>query len=170
VLAMVVHTLNPNTQEAEAGGSLSSRPASQGYIEKACLKKQNKTKNKKKKTKATKQNKKKKQDQNQTKPTKQPNNNNKNKNKNKTKQKKTKQKSKNKSQGWRDGSADKNTLCSPRGHKFSSCHPHTLTVLLLIMCVCGGGVVCLFVCLFCFPPQWQVIKEDKHFLSLVTIQ
>jgi hypothetical protein len=43
-------------------------------------------------------------------------------------------------------------------------------VLLLIMCVCGGGVVCLFVCLFCFPPQWQVIKEDKHFLSLVTIQ
>jgi hypothetical protein len=45
---VVAHTFNPNTQEAEAGGFLSSRPVrglqskfqdSQGYTEKPCLKK-----------------------------------------------------------------------------------------------------------------------------------
>ena len=56
--AVVVHTFNPSTREAEVGGFLSSRPAciqsefqdSQGYTEKPCLEKQ-KTKNKKQKTK-----------------------------------------------------------------------------------------------------------------------
>jgi hypothetical protein len=53
---MVVSTFNPSTQEAEAGGSLeleasliyrvSSRTAREGYIEKPCLEKQNKTKQK----------------------------------------------------------------------------------------------------------------------------
>jgi hypothetical protein len=46
-MGMVVHAFNPSTQEAEAGGFLSSRPAglqsefqdSQGYTEKPCLKK-----------------------------------------------------------------------------------------------------------------------------------
>ena len=45
--AVVVHTFNPSTREAEVGGFLSSRPAciqsefqdSQGYTEKPCLKK-----------------------------------------------------------------------------------------------------------------------------------
>ena len=51
---MVAHTFNPSTQEAEAGGFLSLRPAWStkwvpGYTEKPCLKKpkpnkQNKTK------------------------------------------------------------------------------------------------------------------------------
>ena len=55
--AMVVHTFNPSTCEAEAGGFLSSKPAwstqiefqdSQVYTEKPCLKKQkNKHKHKK---------------------------------------------------------------------------------------------------------------------------
>jgi hypothetical protein len=36
-LGVVVHAFNPSTQEAEAGGFLSSRPA--GYTEKPCLKK-----------------------------------------------------------------------------------------------------------------------------------
>jgi hypothetical protein len=47
---MVAHTFNPSTQEAEAGGFLSSKPGlqsefqdSQGYTEKSCLEKQNKT-------------------------------------------------------------------------------------------------------------------------------
>ena len=35
---MVAYTFNPNTQEAEAGGSLFE--ASQGYTEKPCLEKQ----------------------------------------------------------------------------------------------------------------------------------
>lgn len=47
---VVVHTCNPSTQEADAGGSLSLRPAwstqrvpdSQGYIDYPCLEKQNK--------------------------------------------------------------------------------------------------------------------------------
>jgi hypothetical protein len=51
---VVAHTLNPSTWEAEAGGFLSSGPAclqsefqdSQGYPEKPCLEKQNKTSNK----------------------------------------------------------------------------------------------------------------------------
>jgi hypothetical protein len=42
---VVAHTFNPSTQEAEAGGSLSSRPIglqsefqdSQGFLEKPCL-------------------------------------------------------------------------------------------------------------------------------------
>jgi hypothetical protein len=46
---VVAHTFDPSTQEAEAGGFLSSRPAwstskfqdSQNYIEKLCLKKKN---------------------------------------------------------------------------------------------------------------------------------
>jgi hypothetical protein len=41
--AVVVHTFNPSTRDAEAGGFLSSRPA---YTEKPCFKK---TKRKKKK-------------------------------------------------------------------------------------------------------------------------
>jgi hypothetical protein len=48
---VVAHTFNPSTREAEAGGFLSLRPAwstkfqdSQGYTEKPCLEKQNKTK------------------------------------------------------------------------------------------------------------------------------
>ena len=45
---MMVHPFNPSTQEAEAGGSLSSRPVwvqdSQGYKKKPCLKKQKKNK------------------------------------------------------------------------------------------------------------------------------
>jgi hypothetical protein len=59
---VVAHTFNPSTWEAEAGRFLSLRPAwstdSQGYTEKPCLKKQNKTKqtnkqtNKKQKTRA----------------------------------------------------------------------------------------------------------------------
>jgi hypothetical protein len=45
----MAHPFNPSTQEAEADGFLSSRPAefqdSQGYTEKPCLKKtENKTK------------------------------------------------------------------------------------------------------------------------------
>ena len=48
--AVVVHTFNPSTREAEVGGFLSSRPAciqsefqdSQGYTEKPCLKKKKK--------------------------------------------------------------------------------------------------------------------------------
>jgi hypothetical protein len=54
-LGVVVHAFNPSTWEAEAGGFLSSRPASQnefqdrqGYTEKPCLEK---TKNQKPKTK-----------------------------------------------------------------------------------------------------------------------
>jgi hypothetical protein len=52
---VVLHNFNPSTQEAEAGGFLSSRPAwstrvkfqdSQGYTEKPCLKKQKPTKQK----------------------------------------------------------------------------------------------------------------------------
>jgi hypothetical protein len=47
-LGVVAHAFNPSTQEAEAGGFLSSRPAcllsefqdSPGYTEKPCLKKQ----------------------------------------------------------------------------------------------------------------------------------
>jgi hypothetical protein len=50
--AVVAHAFNPSTWEAETGRFLSSRPAwsksefqdSQGYTEKPCLKKQNKTK------------------------------------------------------------------------------------------------------------------------------
>jgi hypothetical protein len=57
---MVAHAFNPSTWEAEAGGFLSLRQPglqsefqySQGYTEKPCLKKQNKTKQNK-----TKQNK-----------------------------------------------------------------------------------------------------------------
>jgi hypothetical protein len=54
---VVAHAFNPSTLEAEAGGFLSSRPASevqdsQGYTEKPCLeKKKNQTKQNKKKTK-----------------------------------------------------------------------------------------------------------------------
>jgi hypothetical protein len=51
MLSVVAHAFNPSTWEAEAGGFLSSRPAwstkfqdSQGYTEKSCLEKQNKTK------------------------------------------------------------------------------------------------------------------------------
>jgi hypothetical protein len=48
---MGVNTFNPSTQEAEAGGFLSSRPAwlqsefqdRQGYTEKPCLEKQKQT-------------------------------------------------------------------------------------------------------------------------------
>jgi hypothetical protein len=50
---VVAHAFNPSTREAEAGGSLSSRPAwstefqdSQGYTEKPCLEKQKQTKKK----------------------------------------------------------------------------------------------------------------------------
>jgi hypothetical protein len=48
--AVVAQAFNPSTWEAEAGGFLSSRlqsefQDSQGYTEKSCLKKQNKTKN-----------------------------------------------------------------------------------------------------------------------------
>ena len=47
---MVAHAFNPSTLEAEAGGSLSSRPAwstelvqdSQGYTEKSCLQRKKK--------------------------------------------------------------------------------------------------------------------------------
>jgi hypothetical protein len=46
---MVAHAFNPSTQEAEAGGFLSSRPAwstefqdNQGYTEKPCLENQKK--------------------------------------------------------------------------------------------------------------------------------
>jgi hypothetical protein len=56
VPGVVAHTFNPSTQEAEAGGFLSSRPAwsttefqdSQGYKEKPCLEKPKKKKKKKK--------------------------------------------------------------------------------------------------------------------------
>jgi hypothetical protein len=58
---MVAHAFNPSTWEAEAGGFLSSRPGlqsefqdSQGYTEKPCLEKQNKTKQNKKQTTTTK--------------------------------------------------------------------------------------------------------------------
>jgi hypothetical protein len=58
--ALVAHTFNPSTWEAEAGGFLSLRPAwstnqdSQGYTEKLCFKKKKKkNNNKKKKTKQT---------------------------------------------------------------------------------------------------------------------
>ena len=58
---MMVHAFNPSTWKAEAGGSLSSRPAwstefqdSQDYIEKPCLEKK---KIQKTKTKNPKQNK-----------------------------------------------------------------------------------------------------------------
>jgi hypothetical protein len=52
---VVVHAFNPNTQEAEAGGFLSSRQPglqsefqdSQGYTEKPCLEKPKKKKKKK---------------------------------------------------------------------------------------------------------------------------
>jgi hypothetical protein len=55
--AVIAHTFNPSTWEAEAGGFLSSRPAwstkcvpghSQGYTEKPCLEKPKKKKKKKK--------------------------------------------------------------------------------------------------------------------------
>ena len=55
-LAVVVHTLNPSSREAEAGGSLSCsstwstegfQDMCQSYTEKPCLEKQNKTKIKK---------------------------------------------------------------------------------------------------------------------------
>jgi hypothetical protein len=53
---VVAHAFNPSTQEAEAGGFLSSRPAwsksefqdSQGYTEKSCLEKPKKKKERKK--------------------------------------------------------------------------------------------------------------------------
>jgi hypothetical protein len=54
---VVAHAFNPSTWEAEAGGFLSSRPASglqsefqdsQGYTEKPCLEKPKKKKKKKK--------------------------------------------------------------------------------------------------------------------------
>jgi hypothetical protein len=55
---VVAHIFSPSTQEAEKGGSLSSRPAglqiefqdSQGYTEKACLQNQNNNHNKTKGT------------------------------------------------------------------------------------------------------------------------
>jgi hypothetical protein len=58
-LGVVAHTFNPSTQEAEAGGFLSSRQPglqsefqdSQGYTEKPCLKKPKKKKKEKKKKK-----------------------------------------------------------------------------------------------------------------------
>jgi hypothetical protein len=51
-LGVVVHTINPSTWEAEAGGFLSSRPActpwyaqdSQGCVERSCLRKKRKGK------------------------------------------------------------------------------------------------------------------------------
>jgi hypothetical protein len=58
--AVVAHAFNPSTWEAEAGRSLSLRPAwstefqdSQGYTEKPRLKKQNKTKQKEKRKKGS---------------------------------------------------------------------------------------------------------------------
>ena len=58
---MVPHTFNPSTWEAEAGRSLSWRPAwstkfqdSQGYTEKPCLRNNNNNNNKTKKTQKTK--------------------------------------------------------------------------------------------------------------------
>jgi hypothetical protein len=56
-LGVVAHAFNPSTQDAEAGGFLSSRPAwstkrefqdSQGYTEKPCLEKPKKKKKKRK--------------------------------------------------------------------------------------------------------------------------
>jgi hypothetical protein len=54
IKGMVAHAFNPSTREAEAGGFLSSRPASkasqsefqdsQGYTEKPCLEKPKKKK------------------------------------------------------------------------------------------------------------------------------
>jgi hypothetical protein len=62
---VVAHAFNPSTWEAEAGRFLSSRPVwstsefqdSQGYTEKPCLEKQNKTKQNKTEQNKTKQNK-----------------------------------------------------------------------------------------------------------------